>query len=154
MAMKNQFPNIQTTLSYYDNHTQEFIRSTRGVSFRNIQDKFLSCLKKDASILDFGCGSGRDTKYFLKHGYKVTAIDGSKEICMEATKYTGIPVKQMLFDELDDEMLYDGIWACASILHMPKQNLFNVFLKMIKALKENGIIYRRQIHIRDRTKIL
>lgn len=141
MNMKNQTNNIQTTLSYYNNYTQEFIQSTRYVNFQTTQDKFLGYLKDDASILDFGCGSGRDTKYFLKQGYKVTAIDGSKRICTEAAKYTGIPVKQMLFEELDDAKRYDGIWACASILHLPKQNLFDVILKMYNALKENGIIY-------------
>lgn len=130
-----------TTLSYYDKHTKEFIKLTRDVDFKTIQDKFLSYLKDHASILDFGCGSGRDTRYFLDHGYNVTAIDGSKEICIEATKYTGISVKQMLFDELDEENIYDGIWACASILHLPKKNLENVFDKMSKALKKEGIIY-------------
>ena len=57
-------------------------------------------------ILDFGCGSGRDTKYFLKRNYNVTAIDGSEEICKEASKYTGIKVKQMLFEELNDQNIY------------------------------------------------
>lgn len=130
-----------TTLSYYDKHTKEFIKLTRDVDFKTIQDKFLSYLKDHASILDFGCGSGRDTRYFLDHGYDVTAIDGSKEICIEATKYTGIPVKQMLFEELEEEAIYDGIWACASILHLPKKNLENVFDKMSRALKKDGIIY-------------
>lgn len=98
-------------------------------------------LPSGASILDFGCGSGRDTKYFLKRNYNVTAIDGSEEICKEASKYTGIKVKQMLFEELNDQNIYDGIWACASILHLSKNDLFLVFHKMNKALKENGIIY-------------
>lgn len=91
--------------------------------------------------IDFGCGSGRDTKYFLKRNYNVSAIDGSEEICKEASKYTGIKVKQMLFEELNDQNIYDGIWACASILHLSKNDLFRVFHKMNQALKENGIIY-------------
>ena len=113
------------TINYYNKYTKSFIQTTRSVDFTNIQNKFLSYLPSGAFILDFGCGSGRDTKYFLKRNYNVSAIDGSEEICKEASKYTGIKVKQMLFEELNDQNIYDGIWACASILH----------------LKENGIIY-------------
>ena len=82
------------TINYYNKYTKSFIQTTRSVDFTNIQNKFLSYLPSGASILDFGCGSGRDTKYFLKRNYNVTAIDGSEEICKEASKYTGIKVKQ------------------------------------------------------------
>ena len=68
-----------------------------------------------ADILDFGCGSGRDTKYFLEQGYNVDAVDGSKELCKLASEYTGIKVKHMLFRELAEVDRYDGIWACSSI---------------------------------------
>ena len=129
------------TINYYNKYTKSFIQTTRSVDFTNIQNKFLSYLPSGAFILDFGCGSGRDTKYFLKRNYNVSAIDGSEEICKEASKYTGIKVKQMLFEELNDQNIYDGIWACASILHLSKSDLFLVFHKMNKALKENGIIY-------------
>ena len=110
------------TINYYNKYTKSFIQTTRSVDFTNIQNKFLSYLPSGASILDFGCGSGRDTKYFLKRNYNVTAIDGSEEICKEASKYTGIKVKQMLFEELNDQNIYDGIWACASILHLSKND--------------------------------
>ena len=91
--------------------------------------------------MDFGCGSGRDTKYFLEQGYQVTAIDGSEELCKIATEYTGISVKNMLFQELDEKNVYDGIWACSSILHVPSVELKDVIAKMTKALKKNGVIY-------------
>ena len=129
------------TIKYYNKHAKSFIQTTKSVDFTDIQNKFLSYLPPEASILDFGCGSGRDTKYFLEQNYKVTAIDGSEAICKEVSKYTGIKVKQMLFEEFDDQDSYDGIWACASILHLPKKDLLSVFYKMNKALKENGIIY-------------
>lgn len=98
-------------------------------------------LKKDAYILDFGCGSGRDTKYFLEQGYHVEATDGSAELCKRASQYTGIQVKQMLFEELAVADKYDGIWACSSILHLPIDKLTDVIQKMTTALKKNGIIY-------------
>lgn len=129
------------TIEYYNNNANKFIRNTVIVNFVVTQEKFLAKLKRDSYILDFGCGSGRDTKYFLEHGYHVTAIDGSIELCKAATQYTGIPVKHMLFQELDDTNTYDGIWACSSILHLPLPELEDVLNRMAIALKNNGIIY-------------
>ena len=129
------------TLDYYNTNATTFASSTRSVDFTQTQDKFLHLLPPAASILDFGCGSGRDTKYFLDAGMHVDATDGSEELCKLASEYTGIPVRQMLFEELDAKAQYDGIWACSSILHLPKDALKDVLMKMIAALKEQGIIY-------------
>lgn len=129
------------TIDYYNNHAVSFIEETIRIDFSEIQDKFLEKLKNGAKILDFGCGSGRDTKYFLSKNFEVCAIDGAKELCTRAEQYTGISVKQLLFQELDEKNQYDGIWACASILHLTTAELKQVFPKMETALKENGIIY-------------
>ena len=129
------------TLFYYNQNAHTFVESTISVDFSETQNRFLTKLTPDAHILDFGCGSGRDTKYFLEKGYHVDAIDGSKELCRIASKYTGIKVKQMLFQELAEQEKYDGIWACSSILHLPKNELKIVFGKMLTALKEKGWIY-------------
>lgn len=130
-----------TTLTYYNKNAQNFISTTREVDFTQTQTRFLTKLSKGASILDFGCGSGRDTKYFLSQGYRVTAIDGSEELCRLASDYTGIAVNHMLFQELKDIETYDAIWACSSILHLPLEELADVLNKMSAALKPNGIIY-------------
>lgn len=130
-----------TTLNYYNSNAADFFETTKNVDFSKAQQLFTNYLSSDASILDFGCGSGRDTKYFLDHGYNVTATDGSEEICKIATEYTDIPVKQMLFEELNDQDQYDGIWACASILHLSQEELPDIFHKMHQALKKNGVIY-------------
>lgn len=129
------------TLSYYDSHAADFYQSTVDVGFSSMQKRFLGKLKKGAYILDFGCGSGRDTKYFLEQGYRVDAIDGSSELCRLSSSYTGIEVKHMFFQELSEVKKYDGIWACASILHLPLPELIGVMQKMTLALKENGVIY-------------
>ena len=129
------------TINYYNKYTKSFIQTTRSVDFTNIQNKFLSYLPSGAFILDFGCGSGRDTKYFLEKGYRVEATDGSSELCKLASAFTGIEVKEMLFQDLDASGKYDGIWACSSILHLPKQELLPVIQKMSIALKDNGVIY-------------
>lgn len=129
------------TIDYYNKNVQSFIDGTVSVDFTRIQNIFLELLPKDARILDFGCGSGRDTKFFLDCGYQVDAIDGSMELCRAASEYTGIHVKHMLFQELTEVEKYEGIWACASILHVKKVELPDIVRKMSLATKENGIIY-------------
>ena len=132
---------MNQTLNYYAENAADFAASTVNVDFSATQERFLSMLHPMAAILDFGCGSGRDTKAFLERGYRVTAVDGSPELCTLASAYTGIPVRQMLFAKLDDVEVYDGIWACASILHVPSAELPDSFRRMITALKPGGIIY-------------
>lgn len=130
-----------TTLDYYNTNAASFAENTIAVDFTQTQDKFLSLLLAGAYILDFGCGSGRDTKYFLDKGYRVDATDGSEELCRIASEHTGIPVKCMLFQELNETEKYDGIWACSSILHVSKAELRSVLEKMAVALKNGGVIY-------------
>ena len=131
----------KTTLDFYNENATIFIEGTVNVDFTQVQDIFLEYLPDHAKILDFGCGSGRDAKYFLDHGYDVDAVDGSVELCKAASAYTGIVVKQMLFHELDAEDVYDGIWACASILHVKREELPVILQKMCRALKASGWMY-------------
>ena len=132
---------MDPTIDYYNLNAENFIENTQNVDMHLAQDKFLHLLNEGAAILDFGCGSGRDTKYFLDKGCRVTATDGSAELCRQASVFTGIEVQEMLFQELDDIDTYDGIWACSSILHLPKNELLLVIRKMSDELKSTGIIY-------------
>lgn len=129
------------TIDYYNKNAKQFISGTISADMHITQDKFLSYLKPNAEILDFGCGSGRDTKYFTELGYQVTATDGSEEICRLASEYTGITVRRMMFQELSDVDKYDGIWACSSILHLSGKGIEKVLIKMGEALKAYGVIY-------------
>ena len=132
---------MQNTIEYYEQNAKSFIEGTQNVDFTEIQDAFLGLLPEKAVILDLGCGSGRDTKYFLEQGYSVDATDGSLELCKAASNYTGIKVKHMYFQELDECEKYDGIWACASVLHLEKKELPEVLRQISAATKKNGIIY-------------
>lgn len=129
------------TLNYYNQNALQFSSSTQSLDFVSVQNKFLSLLPPKAHILDFGCGSGRDTKYFLNHSYHTDAIDGSGELCRIASEYTGASVKQMLFQELSAADEYDGIWACSSILHSTYYELKDILKKLARALKKEGILY-------------
>ena len=132
---------MNQTIDYYNLNAENFIENTQNVDMHQAQDRFLRLLDENASILDFGCGSGRDTKYFVNKGCRVTATDGSAELCRRASTFTGIEVKEMMFQELDDMGTYDGIWACSSILHLSKIELLPVICKMCMALKGSGVIY-------------
>lgn len=132
---------MDNTIEYYNKNADHFVQGTLAVDFTATQERFLAKLSVGACILDFGCGSGRDTKYFLDKGYLVEATDGSAELCKRASEYTGIHVRQMLFEELDESEKYDGIWACSSILHLDKRALKDVMKKMAAALKANGVVY-------------
>ena len=132
---------MDTTLTYYNSNAEQYIQDTLHVEFSEIQNRFLHKLQLGDRILDFGCGSGRDAKYFIEQGFDVDAIDGSAELCAKAGALLGKAVEHMLFQELDVSEAYDGIWACASILHLPKEELKDVLGKMSRALKLNGIIY-------------
>lgn len=129
------------TLNYYNKKTKEFVSGTVDVVFTEIQDMFLQYVPDGGKILDFGCGSGRDIKYFLSKGYDVDATDGSEELCRIASNYSGITVKHMLFEELDVVEKYDGIWACASILHVEKRQLPGILKKIVAATKMGGVVY-------------
>lgn len=132
---------MDNTLKYYNENANQFVQGTLSVDFKQTQDRFLDKLPTEAFILDFGCGSGRDTKYFKEKGYHVDATDGSEELCKIASEYTGIVVKPMLFEELNEVEEYDGIWACSSILHLSRIALKDVLHKIAVALKEKGILY-------------
>lgn len=104
-----------------------------------IYAQFTPLLPKKAYILDVGSGSGRDSKYFLEQGFQVFAMDGSARLAQLAADYIGQPVHHMSFEEIDFDENFDGIWACASLLHVPRQQMVTVFDKLQLALKPNGI---------------
>lgn len=128
------------TIDYYNRNAKRFAESTLFIDFKSKQDFFADKLPEGARILDFGCGPGRDTRYFMEKGFQVEAMDGSG-LCKIASEYTGNQVKHKLFQDLDEIEGYDGIWACSSILHVPVTELKSIFQKLTKALKNDGIIY-------------
>lgn len=129
------------TLDYYNQNASQYSEGTYDADVSLLQQEFMSRLKPGSLILDFGCGSGRDTRSFLDHGFQVEATDGSEELCRIASAHTGISVRQMLFQDLHEQNRYDGIWACASILHLNKTDLQQVLQQMADALKDQGIAY-------------
>ncbi|MCX7884183.1 MAG: class I SAM-dependent methyltransferase [Caloramator sp.] len=129
------------SIKYYDENALEFFNNTAYTDMKELYDKFLKYLNKEAHILDAGCGSGRDTKYFLDMGFNVTAIDASREMVKLSSNFTGKKTLKMNFEEMDFKNEFDAIWACASLLHVPKTHINEILKRFYDALKDNGIIF-------------
>ncbi len=130
-----------TSIPYYDEMAEHFYQRTIHADVSLSRNKFLDRLPAQSHILDAGCGSGRDAKYFANIGHNVTAFDASKEMVKIASKETQKKVLHLHFQALDFSEEFDGIWACASLLHVPYEELFSVLQKMHRALKPRGIFY-------------
>lgn len=128
-------------MHYYDENAEAFFNTTYQVKMDALYAPFLQYLPKQGYILDLGCGSGRDSLAFKKLGYTVTAIDLSAELVKKATQLTGLKVQKKSFYDLDEIRQYDGIWACASLLHCERHRLDDVLQKMTNALKSYGVMY-------------
>lgn len=129
------------TLEYYNKKADSFVDGTRDVDFSALQNEFASYIKKGGLILDLGCGSGRDSKAFIEMGYEVVAVDGSQEICKRASEYIGQSVICSTFQEYNPAGKFDGIWACASLLHLSLGDIKAVLKKYAAVLKKDGTFY-------------
>lgn len=129
------------TLEYYQHHADDFFNSTVNVDMRSLYTPFLERIPQGGLILDAGCGSGRDSKAFLQQGYRVEAFDATAEMAKLASQHTGLSVKQMTFSDVDTVNRYDGIWCCASLLHVSAAELPDAMAKLARALKPGGIWY-------------
>lgn len=126
--------------NYYDVNAKEYIESTINCDMSFHYQKFLKYLPKTGKILDVGFGSGRDMVYFKSLGYDVEGIDTSLEFVKNMMEQ-GFDVKLESACEINNSDEYDGIWACASLLHIKRDELEEVIIRCINALKENGILY-------------
>ena len=133
------------TIRYYDEHAKDFVAGTENADMRECRERFLRWLKPGQKILDAGCGSGRDVIAFQEAGYEVEAFDASAEICRIASERTGIEVRQLRFEDLQGEDQYNGIWACASLLHVKPEDLPDVLGRLFRLLSFH-IMTKRLYH--------
>jgi SAM-dependent methyltransferase len=126
---------------YYDNNARDYFDSTVDMNMEPLYERFLPYVPAGGTILDAGCGSGRDTKAFLRRGYVVTAMDASAEMARLASTYTGLLVHHLRFEEMEFACVFDSIWASASLLHVPRARMHAVLERLIAALKPGGICY-------------
>ena len=129
------------SIDYYNRYAPTYFESTVNIDMSEARKRFEKVLPEGGSILDLGCGSGRDTLAFFEDEYEVTPLDGSKEMCALAEIHTDLEVLHMTFDELDFDEVFDGVWACASLLHVPEEEMPDILKKIGLALKPGGHFY-------------
>lgn len=132
---------INQNIEYYNKNAESFFNGTINADMSEWRDKFEKYIVDGGRILDAGCGSGRDSRAFKQHGFSVVAFDASSEMCRMASELLDQRVWQMRFDEIAFDEEFDGIWACASLLHVSSEELPSILEKLYKALKVKGVLY-------------
>jgi len=141
------------SIDYYNRYAVPYYEETVDASMEEVMKPFvLSEESENAEVLDLGCGSGRDTLLLEEYGFYVTPMDGSEEMCKLAEVNTDKEVLQMTYDEMEFDDVFDGIWACASLIHLTEDEMRKVMKKLVQALKENGVLYF-SVHKGDRDGI-
>lgn len=129
------------TIDFYQQNAEAFFNSTVNVDMTSLYEPFAAGLPPQGWVLDAGCGSGRDSRAFKERGFEVEAFDASAEMAALATAYSGVSVRQMAFSELHETARYDGIWCCASLLHLPRHALPDAMRRLAAALHPGGVWY-------------
>ena len=131
----------EQTLEYYERNARGYFQETVNTDLSAIYEPFIRMLPNGARILDAGSGSGRDTLAFVQRGYQVDAFDSSPALCELSTRFTGVRTRVLRLQEFEGEEEYDGIWACASLLHVPELELLDVMARLLRALKRGGVLF-------------
>ena len=138
--MESNYIDIKT-VNYYEANAADFVAGTAGADMSDALGRFEALLPQGGVVLDWGCGSGRDSKAMAERGFNVTATDASFAMCEAAVGFAGVNVRNEGFLDLREENAYDGIWACASLLHLRRDELPAAFLRAHAALKKGGVLY-------------
>ncbi len=132
---------MSNNIKYYNKNFDKYIKESINADMSLLYNEFEKYLKKNASILDLGCGSGRDSLYFSNKGFNVTSLDGSIKMIDYLKSKLKNEIVFSVFEEYKTEKKFDGIWACASLLHVKKENMKDIILKYIDLLSINGIFF-------------
>ena len=129
------------TIDYYNKNAKEYFESTSKVYLGMLYDKFLEHIPTGGRIMDIGCGSGRDVKWFRDHGYEAYGLDASEELVKIARAELGIPVEIGRTEEWKADEPFDGIWCCASLMHLNDEACRHFFENLNHNLKPGGALY-------------
>jgi SAM-dependent methyltransferase len=129
----------EDTIRFYRSNAQAY--AARAIAPHRRLTRFLALLRPGATVLELGCGAGADSAQMLAAGFDVSPTDGSPELAAEASRRLGRPVETLLFHDLDKVEAYDGVWANACLLHVPRSELKQVLSLIWRALKPGGHFY-------------
>jgi SAM-dependent methyltransferase len=127
------------SVQFYENNAEDFFRRSVDAEMLREQARFAALLPAGARILDAGCGSGRDARWFREQGFEVTATEAAPTLAALASGHAGLPVQVLTFDQMVWRDAFEGIWTCASLLHVPRADLPGVVGRLRLALAPGGL---------------
>jgi SAM-dependent methyltransferase len=128
------------TLAFHAAEAKAYANRARAVDRVRLH-AFLAILAPGSAILELGCGGGQDSEAMLAMGFDVTPTDGCPELALEAERRLGVRVRALLFSDLEETDRYQGVWASACLLHVPRNDLPAVIGRIYSALKAGGLFY-------------
>jgi SAM-dependent methyltransferase len=130
---------VSGSVGFYEENAEDFFRRSVDVDMAPGWHAFTALLKPGGRVLEAGCGSGRDALFFKKAGYQVTATEASPKLAALAREHTGLAVEVLTFDQMAWRDAFDGVWACASLLHVPRAELPQAMRRLRAALVPGGV---------------
>jgi SAM-dependent methyltransferase len=131
----------EAAIAWYDANAEAFVAGSAGAGMEGLHARFLAYVPAGGAVLDAGCGSGRDALAFHEAGYAASAFDGSARLAEIAARSTGLPVRHLTFAEMDWDAAFDGVWACATLLHLSPAELPGALANVRRALKPGGAFF-------------
>lgn len=131
----------QANLAYYEANATTYAERTADANLSHLYESFLSLLPPSARILDVGCGGGRDLKAFRKQGFDAFGIDPSSELAAIARRNSGANVAVAHVENIDLLEEFDAVWACASLLHLPRTELPEALKRIRRSLVTGGVFF-------------
>ena len=132
---------MNSTIDYYNRNAESYFDRTADVDFSGTYERFLKYIPVGGKVMDLGCGSGRDVKWFCEHGYDASGIDASEDLAAQAREHYGVHVEIGAIEEWHAEEPYDGLWCCASLMHLKDTECRKFFENLEHNLKPGGTIY-------------
>jgi SAM-dependent methyltransferase len=132
---------VSETIGFYDENAEDFFKRSVDADMARGHADFTALVTPGGRILDAGCGSGRDSVAFARLGFQVTPIEASPKLAALARAHTGLPVQVLTFDQIAWRETFDGVWACASLLHVSRAALPAAVTRLRDALVPDGILW-------------
>lgn len=129
------------TIDFYNQNSERYDKTTFSLKLEIPWIEFTSRVKPSGRILDVGCGSGRDMRHFIDLGYYVEGIEPSREMAKIARSRTGAIIHEIAAEQIDFNSQFDGVWACASLLHVDRSKMEETYNSIMRSLKHSGVFY-------------
>ena len=137
----NKLTDSKRTIRFYDTHSEEFAQAANTADMHRDYEHFLRYVPKGGTIVDMGCGSGRDLKFFREAGYVASGVDASEGMCRVAREYSLCDVVHCDALSWTAASKIDAIWSNGSLLHLHTDDIIAFIRTKTEFLKTGGILY-------------